>query len=88
VLILLVAAAPPYCLPVEGPRGVAHDEVANWLIAKSIPCGHYAIDLAAAYGHEPPYRYLEAVAVALFGYRWVGLRCPPAALELVALAVT
>lgn len=88
VLILLVAAALRFWALGEVPPGLAHDEVANWLIARDILAGHHAIYFTAAYGHEPLYQYLQAATVALFGNHWLGLRYPSAAVGLLAIAVT
>lgn len=68
------------------PPGLAHDEVANWLIARDILGGHQAIYFTAAYGHEPLYQYAQALAVALFGDNWLGLRWPSAAFGLLGVA--
>jgi 4-amino-4-deoxy-L-arabinose transferase-like glycosyltransferase len=68
------------------PPGLAHDEVANWLIARDILGGHHAIYFTAAYGHEPFYQYAQALAVALFGDNWLGLRWPSAAFGLLSIA--
>jgi 4-amino-4-deoxy-L-arabinose transferase-like glycosyltransferase len=67
------------------PPGLAHDEVANWLIARDILGGHHAIYFTAAYGHEPLYQYAQALAVALFGDNWLGLRWPSAAFGLLSI---
>ena len=72
----------------EVPPGLAHDEVANWLIAKDILSGHHAIYFTAAYGHEPLYQYLQAATVLLFGDHWLGVRYPSVALGLLGLAAT
>ena len=68
------------------PPGLAHDEVANWLIARDILAGHHAIYFTAAYGHEPLYQYAQALAVGLFGDNWLGLRWPSAAFGLLGIA--
>jgi len=70
------------------PPGLAHDEVANWLIARDILQGDHPIYFTAAYGHEPFYQYVQAATVALFGDHWLGLRYPSAALGLLGLAAT
>jgi len=87
-LVLLMAAALRFWALGEVPPGLAHDEVANWLIARDILGGHHAIYFTAAYGHEPLYQYIQAGTVALFGDHWLGLRYPSAALGLLGLAVT
>lgn len=88
VLILLLAAVLRFWALGEVPPGLAHDEVAHWLIAQDILSGHHAIYFTAAYGHEPLYHYLQVATVALFGDHWLGLRYPSAALGLLGLAVT
>lgn len=88
VLVLLLAAALRFWALGEVPPGLAHDEVANWLIARDILAGHHAIYFTAAYGHEPLYQYLQAATVALFGDHWLGLRYPSAAVGLLGIAVT
>jgi 4-amino-4-deoxy-L-arabinose transferase-like glycosyltransferase len=85
-LILLVGATLRFWGLGEVPPGLAHDEVANWLIARDILAGEHAIYFTAAYGHEPLYQYLQAGTVALFGDHWLGLRYPSAALGLLGLA--
>ena len=88
LLVLLLAAGLRLSLLGGVPPGLAHDEVANWLIAKDILRGQHAIYFTAAYGHEPLYQYLQAASVALFGDHWLGVRYPSAALGLVGLVVT
>jgi len=87
-LILLLAAALRFWMLGQVPPGLAHDEVANWLIARDILAGHHAIYFTAAYGHEPLYQYVQAASVALFGDHWLGLRWPSVALGLLGIAVT
>ncbi|HIQ01135.1 MAG TPA: hypothetical protein EYH30_03245 [Anaerolineales bacterium] len=86
--ILLLAGALRFWGLGEVPPGLAHDEVANWLIARQILSGHHAVYFTAAYGHEPLYQYLQAAMVALFGDHWLGLRYPSVALGLLGIAVT
>jgi len=86
--ILLLAALLRFGWLGNIPPGLAHDEVANWLIAREILNGEHAIYFTAAYGHEPLYQYLQAATVALFGNQWLGLRYPSAALGLLGLATT
>ena len=87
-LILLLAAALRLWALGEVPPGLAHDEVANWLIARDILSGNHAIYFTAAYGHEPLYQYVQAATVALFGDHWLGLRYPSAALGVLGVAAT
>jgi 4-amino-4-deoxy-L-arabinose transferase-like glycosyltransferase len=87
-LILLLGAALRLWGLGAVPPGLAHDEVANWLIAQDILAGHHAIYFTAAYGHEPLYQYVQAASVALFGDHWLGLRWPSVAFGLLGIAVT
>ncbi len=87
-LMLLLAAALRLGALGQVPPGLAHDEVANWLIAEDILRGEHAIYFTAAYGHEPLYQYIQAATVALFGDHWLGLRWPSAALGLLGIAAT
>jgi len=87
-LILLLAAVLRFWALGDVPPGLAHDEVANWLIARDILAGRHAIYFTAAYGHEPLYQYAQAATVALFGDHWLGLRYPSAAFGLLGLAAT
>jgi 4-amino-4-deoxy-L-arabinose transferase-like glycosyltransferase len=87
-LILLLAAALRFGGLGEVPPGLAHDEVANGLIARDILAGRHAIYFTAAYGHEPLYHYVQAASVALFGGHWLGLRWPSVAFGLLGIAGT
>jgi len=87
-LVLALAAALRLWALGEVPPGLAHDEVANWLIAQDIFAGHHAIYFTAAYGHEPLYQYVQAASVALFGDHWLGLRWPSVAFGLLGIVVT
>ncbi len=87
-LILLLAAVLRFWALGDVPPGLAHDEVANWLIARDILDGQHAIYFTAAYGHEPLYQYVQAATVTLFGDHWLGLRYPSVAFGLLGLAVT
>ena len=87
-LILLLGAALRLWGLGQVPPGLAHDEVANWLIAQDILAGRHAIYFTAAYGHEPLYQYVQAASVALFGDHWLGLRWPSVAFGLLGIAAT
>ncbi|NLE46232.1 MAG: glycosyltransferase family 39 protein [Chloroflexi bacterium] len=87
-IILLLAALLRFWNLGDVPPGLAHDEVANWLIARDILSGQHAIYFTAAYGHEPLYQYIQAGSVAVLGDHWLGIRYPSAALGLLGLAVT
>jgi 4-amino-4-deoxy-L-arabinose transferase-like glycosyltransferase len=87
-LVLLLAAALRFGGLGQVPPGLAHDEVANGLIARDILAGRHAIYFTAAYGHEPLYQYVQAASVALFGGHWLGLRWPSVAFGLLGIAGT
>lgn len=86
ILILLLTAGLRFWGLGQVPPGLAHDEVANWLIARDILSGNHAIYFTAAYGHEPLYQYVQAATVALFGDHWLGLRWPSVAFGLLGIA--
>ncbi len=88
ILILLLAALLRFYALGDAPPGLAHDEVANWLIARDVLAGRHAIYFTAAYGHEPLYQYAQAATVALFGDHWLGLRYPSVAFGLLGLAAS
>ncbi len=89
LLILLLAAALRLVgLNNTSPPGITHDEVANWLIDRSILAGNHAIYFTQAYGHEAGYHYLQAGFVALLGDNVLALRLPSAFLGLLLVAVT
>lgn len=67
--------------------GLAHDEVAHWLIARAILDGRHSIYFTDAYGHEAGYHYVEALVVALVGDQALGLRLPAALFSLLGIAV-
>lgn len=90
MLIILLAAA---ALRFNGinnisPPGLAHDEVANWLIDRSILDGNHAIYFTAAYGHEAGFHYLQAAFVGLLGDHALALRLPAAFSGLLLTAVS
>lgn len=69
------------------PPGIAHDEVANWLIDRSILAGDHAIYFTRAYGHEAGFHYLQTGFVALLGDNILALRLPAAFCGLLGVAV-
>lgn len=87
VVLLLASVLRVWALG-QVPPGLAHDEVANWLIAQKIRNGEHALYFTAAYGHEPLYQYVQAASVALFGDHWLGLRWPSVAFALLGIAAT
>ncbi len=89
VLILLVAFALRIVGVVgQSPPGVAHDEVAHWLIARDILAGNHAVYFTAAYGHEAGYHYLEAIFLLLLGDNLLALRLVAAFCGLLGVVVT
>ncbi len=70
------------------PPGLAHDEVANWLIDRSILAGNHAIYFTRAYGHEAGFHYVQAIFVALLGDNLLALRLPTAFAGLLGVAVS
>lgn len=70
------------------PPGLAHDEVANWLIDRSILAGEHAIYFTRAYGHEAGFHYVQAAFVGLLGDHALALRLPAAFLGLLGVAVS
>lgn len=73
----------------DSPPGVAHDEVAHWLIARSIlDKGNHAVYFTEAYGHEAGYHYVEAIFLFLLGDNLLALRLPAVFSGLLGAAVT
>ncbi len=69
--------------------GLEHDEVANWLIDRSIlDENNYAVYYPAAYGHEAGFHYLQAAAVGLVGDNALALRLPAALSGILLVAVS
>jgi 4-amino-4-deoxy-L-arabinose transferase-like glycosyltransferase len=88
VIILLVAAV-LRLVDLDGvPPGLAHDEVANWLIDRDILAGNHGVYFEKAYGHEAGYHYLQAATVALFGDHVYGLRLPSVFAGLLGIAIS
>jgi 4-amino-4-deoxy-L-arabinose transferase-like glycosyltransferase len=88
VLILLLAASLRiYGLINLSPPGLEHDEVANWLIDRSILEGNHAIYFTTAYGHEAAFHYLQATFVALIGDHALALRLPAVFSGIMLVAV-
>ena len=87
--ILLVGAALRLIgLNNGSPPGLAHDEVAHWLINNDILAGRHAIYFTEAYGHEAGYHYLQALFQLLLGDHALALRLPSAFLGLLVVAVS
>ena len=76
VTILLVAAFFRLWALGDVPRGLEHDEVISWRIADGVLHGHVGLYFAerGSFGHEPLFSYFMAVALALFGHNWLGVR--------------
>lgn len=68
--------------------GLAHDEVANWLIDRSILAGNHAVYFTDAYGHEAGFHYVQTLFVALLGDNALALRLPAAFAGILLIAVT
>jgi len=89
VLMLLIAAA----LRIVGvssisPPGLEHDEVANWLIDRSILEGNHAIYFTEAYGHEAGFHYVQTAVISLIGDHALALRLPTVFAGILLVAVT
>ena len=88
VLILLLAASfRLYGINNGSPPGLEHDEVANWLIDRTILDGQHAIYFAEAYGHEAGFHYLQALSIALLGDHALALRLPASFAGLLLIAI-
>lgn len=70
------------------PPGVAHDEVAHWLLARTILAGNHAVYFTEAYGHEAGYHYVEALFLYLLGDHLLALRLPAIFFGVMGVAVT
>ncbi|MCB9421428.1 MAG: glycosyltransferase family 39 protein [Ardenticatenaceae bacterium] len=69
--------------------GLEHDEVANWLIDRSIlDENNYAVYYTAAYGHEAGFHYLQAATVGLIGDNALALRLPASLSGILLVAVS
>jgi 4-amino-4-deoxy-L-arabinose transferase-like glycosyltransferase len=88
-LILLAAAALRLVGLVHvSPPGLAHDEVAHWLINERILVGEHAIYFTEAYGHEAGFHYLQSLFQLALGDHALALRLPAAFCGLLLVAVT
>jgi 4-amino-4-deoxy-L-arabinose transferase-like glycosyltransferase len=87
-LLLVGAALRLFGLNNLSPPGITHDEVANWLIDRSILAGEHAIYFTRAYGHEAGFHYLQTGFIALIGDNVLALRLPAAFCGLLGVAVT
>lgn len=76
IAILLVAAFFRLWALGDVPRGLEHDEVISWHIADGVLRGQFGVYFAeeGSFGHEPLFSYFMALALALFGDNWLGVR--------------
>lgn len=88
IAVLLLAAAFRLAALTETPPGLAHDEVAHWLIARDILAGRHAIFFSQAYGQEPLYNYVLAFSVWLFGDHALALRWVSMAFGMLGLSAS
>ncbi len=86
LIILLIAVVLRFGTLPQLPPGVAHDEVAEVLIARRILQGHHALFFQEAYGQEPLFLYLVAGAFVLFGESLLALRFVTASVGLLTVA--
>jgi 4-amino-4-deoxy-L-arabinose transferase-like glycosyltransferase len=87
LLLLGGAALRLFGLNNLSPPGLAHDEVAHWLINRDILAGEHAIYFSEAYGHEAAFHYLQAIFMAALGDHALALRLPAAFCGLLLVAV-
>ncbi|GMQ78599.1 MAG: hypothetical protein BMS9Abin02_1119 [Anaerolineae bacterium] len=88
VIILLAAAALRIIGLIElSPPGLAHDEVAQWLINKDILAGNHGLYFAEAYGHEAGFHYVQVIFTALLGDNILALRLPSVFAGILLVAV-
>jgi 4-amino-4-deoxy-L-arabinose transferase-like glycosyltransferase len=89
LLILLTASALRLVgLTNVSPPGLAHDEVAHWLIVQDILAGKFALYFTEAYGHEGAYHYWQTLFVLLLGDNALALRLVTVYIGLLLVAVT
>lgn len=89
LLVLLIAATLRlYGLNNLSPPGLAHDEVAHWLINRSILAGNHAVYFTEAYGHEAGFHYVQTLFTVLLGDHALALRLPAAFAGLLVIAIS
>lgn len=89
VIILLTAAVLRlYGLNNLSPPGLAHDEVAHWLINRGILNGQHGLYFTEAFGHEAGFHYLQTLFMLLLGDNAFVLRLPSAFAGLLLVAVS
>ncbi len=86
VVLLVAAGLRLYGLSNLSPPGLAHDEVAHWLINRSILAGNHAVYFTEAYGHEAGFHYVQSAFVALLGDNALALRLPAAFAGIMLVA--
>jgi 4-amino-4-deoxy-L-arabinose transferase-like glycosyltransferase len=89
LIILLVAAVfRLYGINNLSPPGLEHDEVAHWLINRSILAGQHAVYFTEAYGHEAGFHYVQTLFQALLGDHALALRLPAAFAGIIGVALS
>ena len=87
IILLIGAALRLYGLNNLSPPGLAHDEVAHWLINQDILEGNHAVYFPEAFGHEAGFHYFQTLFMVLLGDNVVALRLPSAFAGLLLVAV-
>ncbi len=91
ILLILLTAFALRVIGISGasPPGIEHDEVANWLIDRSIlDEGKLSIYYTRAYGHEGLFHVIQAASVALLGDNLLALRLPAVFAGLLGVTIT
>ena len=87
IIFLIAAVLRIYGLNNLSPPGLAHDEVAHWLINQDILNGNYRLYFIDAFGHEAGYHYLQTLFMVLLGNNAFVLRLPSAFAGLMLVAI-
>jgi 4-amino-4-deoxy-L-arabinose transferase-like glycosyltransferase len=87
IILLVGAALRLYGLNNLSPPGLAHDEVAHWLINQDILEGNHAVYFLEAFGHEAGFHYYQTLFMVLLGDNALALRLPSAFAGLLLVAV-
>lgn len=87
-IFLTAAVLRIYGLNNLSPPGLAHDEVAHWLINRGILNGHHGLYFTEAFGHEAGFHYLQTLFMLLLGDNAFVLRLPSAFAGLLLVAVS
>jgi 4-amino-4-deoxy-L-arabinose transferase-like glycosyltransferase len=88
LILLLGAGLRLYGLTNLSPPGLAHDEIAHWLINRDIVAGHHAVYFTEAYGHEAGFHYIQVAFMLFLGDNVLALRLPSAFAGLLLVPVT